>query len=111
MSTAQSEASDGPTIPDALRQVADWLEQHPGEEVRWATIYLKAESREDLERIGAALGDQVTEELRHGDVEIARDFTGTGRFPNVTVNAALPVRKLRDAPPVPEYEPILGGRA
>lgn len=88
----------------ALRELADWLEQHPGETVMFGVMRLHAEHRDDLERIAEAFGESATEAIGYGgtDVVIAREFG------LMKVNASLPLRHLQpEAPPAPEYDRII----
>lgn len=112
-STADSTTIIEQTHPNAetvrsLREVADWLENHPElAEVYHATVSLrdpyKAEgAREALETAAAAM-DEPTEIVAWGQVHIEQ------RIGTVRVTATTKIEHLLDEPlpVVPEYRPIL----
>lgn len=113
-SATQSDVTTGTTgtlsVADALRQVADWLDEHPEITPQHAFLKMHADSREDLEVFAAALGDRAQEvERRYGNpiVEISGCFGGED---GMRVYADLPVAELAGAPVVMQYEPILPKR-
>lgn len=105
MSTTQSSPTTDTTAADSLREVADWLDQHPGQRVRWGFIRMAADDRAAMEALGAALGALATEKVAHGDVYIGRQFG------EIEVYAELDLRKVGWTEPLtPTYPPILATR-
>lgn len=92
------------TIVEGLREIADWLEANPDLTPTSTHVYIAAKDRRDLERLAAALGDKAEESQPSysTDVQICGRFAGYSR-----VYASVPLSKLTDAPPVPEYTPII----
>lgn len=92
-----------------LREVADWLEQHPKlpeayyAAVNFRSAYTEKNAREELTALAMALGERAVETEGRGDVEISAAFGA------VRVSGAAKVQHLRDTPPEPvvEYEPII----
>lgn len=87
-----------PSRADALRQVADWLDEHPELGRAFARVGITAAERGDLERLAAALGDGAKEHDTSTHVHIEGDVAGVGIY------ALLPIAKLTGRP---EYQPIL----
>jgi hypothetical protein len=112
MSTTDSTAvvQDHPNAATikGLREVADWLEEHPElprpnyAAVSFRSAYTEKNAREELTVLAVALGERASEDAHYGEVEIV------GRFGNVRVSGAAKVQYLRaEAPIEPEYEPII----
>lgn len=95
-----------------LRDLADFLEQHPSlppvratawvPEHRWSEA-ARANARADLTAVAEALGERATEKQTRSSVIIE------GAFGPIGLRAEAQIGDLRTVvpPPVPEYEPII----
>jgi hypothetical protein len=100
--------TDTLTVADSLRQVADWLDEHPEIAVRHSFVSIATYEREHLEVLAAALGDRAREREVYGpDVEIRGTFGSGSEFGGTQVYGSVPIAKLTGAPVKPEYRPIL----
>lgn len=103
----QTEHPSQATI-DGLREVADWLEQHPElATVAHATVSfgygIERNARARLTELAAALGERATESRWHDSVTISGRFAGEVRVSADAKKRAL----IDDAPPLPEPEAIV----
>ena len=96
------------TLPDLLRQAADWLERHPELDIRYAFLRANCDTRADMVALAAAIGPDAQEAVGYG----ARTVEIRGRFgsrdyrpPYLSVVGEIAVTKLGASEPV--YEPIL----
>lgn len=98
--------TDNADIAAALRQVADWLEEHPGLPDAFASVSLawagRAVTRDDVMTVTEAIGEDAVE-----IVDGPRLYVHSGlRFDGVHVFTWTTVRDL-GAEEVPECEPIV----
>lgn len=100
-----------PSLADTLREVADWLDAHPEVAASNAHVWVRATERGDLEALARALGDRASEKASDRSVEIDGTFGAEKSWEGVSVGGSLPIEKLVDAPPVPQYEPIIPPKA
>ncbi|HET6867721.1 MAG TPA: helix-turn-helix transcriptional regulator [Solirubrobacteraceae bacterium] len=107
MSTTHDDVLTGQSVADGLREVADWLEEHPEiPAVQFAFVRVGAKTREDLERLAAALDNPSEREAYGPAVEIEGRFTG-----DVRVYGQVDMAKLAGVPVKPAYTPILPQQA
>ncbi|HWF25197.1 MAG TPA: hypothetical protein VG275_07110 [Solirubrobacteraceae bacterium] len=104
--------SSNPALAQGLRDLADWLDEHPElPDVRYTsacfhTRYtLGTDARAELEVVARALGERAVEKRQDDNVSIEGAFAPDRLL---TVRAEASVHQLRQEPvPVPDYEPII----
>lgn len=104
----QAAIENGPNLDVAqdLRDVAEWLEQHPElPKVSWAAIRLRQaladDARAALTAVAEALGDRAAERFEYDEVRIV------GAFGRVTVTAAASPGALGGVKSTIKYDPII----
>lgn len=88
-----------------LRAIAEWMDEHPFEQVNYVFVDIAAADRADLERIAGAFGPEAKEDRsawsHDPEVNITRKF-GESR-----VKASVKLSKLVPPMPEPEVAPII----